>query len=39
MAVKIGTKYKCVACQSEFIVIKATPNAELKCCGTSVENK
>lgn len=39
MSVKVGTKYKCPNCNSEFIITKSTPQAELKCCGKDLENK
>ncbi|MCH6267275.1 hypothetical protein KHB02_017285 [Bacillus sp. FJAT-50051] len=38
MSVKIGTKYVCPNCHSEFIITKAGI-ADLKCCGNPLEKK
>lgn len=37
MSIKMGTKYSCPSCKSEFIIMKATPNSSLTCCGKPVE--
>lgn len=37
MSYKMGTKYKCEACESEFVVIKPSPEASLKCCDQEVK--
>ena len=39
MAIKIGAKLVCPKCQSEFIVTKLAANAELKCCGETIQEK
>ncbi|MGM9922745.1 MAG: hypothetical protein ACI35R_00675 [Bacillus sp. (in: firmicutes)] len=39
MPMKIGTKIVCTNCQSEFIITKLAPQAELKCCGQSIKEK
>lgn len=38
MTVKIGSKYVCTVCSSEFIVTK-TGSAHLVCCGKDLEEK
>ncbi|HEY9577210.1 MAG TPA: hypothetical protein VIR64_06030 [Pseudobacillus sp.] len=38
MTIKIGSKYACPACSSEFIVTK-TGNAHMMCCGKQLEEK
>lgn len=38
MTVKIGTKYSCPKCQSEFIVMKIG-KTEFKCCDQPLEVK
>lgn len=37
MTYKMGTKYKCTKCESEFVIIKATPEAAITCCDEEVE--
>lgn len=39
MEVKIGSKYMCSTCSSEFIITKAAPQTKLKCCGAELEKK
>lgn len=39
MEVKVGTKYMCSTCKSEFIITKATPQTDLKCCQVQLEKK
>ncbi|WP_075050819.1 hypothetical protein [Bacillus testis] len=38
MTLKIGSKFKCSVCESEFIITKLG-KAELKCCGKEMEQK
>ena len=38
MAVKVGTKFICKECLSEFIVTKSGESS-MKCCGKSLEQK
>lgn len=38
MVVKIGDKYGCSVCGSEFIITKVA-EAELQCCGKKLEKK
>lgn len=38
MATKVGMKYVCPVCHSEFIVTKSG-NATLNCCGKEMEQK
>lgn len=38
MPLKVGTKFKCSSCHSEFIVIKGA-SGNLACCGKPVEEK
>lgn len=38
MPIKVGTKYVCKVCSSEFIVTKSG-DASMKCCGKPLEVK
>lgn len=37
MSVKMGTKFECVTCDSQFIIMKSSPNISLECCGQKLE--
>jgi len=37
MSIKVGSKYSCSTCKSEFIVMKTNPKADLVCCDKPLE--